>query len=256
MRLEKRAAAAIVALACGFPVAFLLVLSLAEQWVPERVWPSGLATRRWLAVLDGEGQLAASLALSLVVSLMVAAIGTAAGFLASRAIAYSRHRNALLLLAYVPYAFSPVVLGACLLFLYLKLELAGTAAGVVLAQTTFAFGFATVFFVDFWTPEKKAFEELVYTLGGSTWAAYRRALLPLSSGMLRVAFFQTFLISWFQYGLTLLVGSGKVKTLPLEVFDYVNEADIFYAAVASCLLVLPPLVLLAVNRRLMTGVLR
>ena len=58
-----------------------------------------------------------------------------------------------------------------------------------------------------------------------------------------VCFFQTFLISWFQYGLTLLVGSGKVETLPLKVYDYVSEANLGYAAVAGCLLVLPPVLL-------------
>ncbi len=67
--------------------------------------------------------------------------------------------------------------------------------------------------------------------------------------MLLICFFQTFLISWFQYGLTLLIGAGKVQTLPIKVYDYVNEANIFYAAMASCLLILPPAALLWVNKR-------
>lgn len=249
MKPSKRVLAALVALACGFPLAFLVGLSLATRWAPGEVWPAGLDASRWLEVLSGRGRLAASLGLSLAISLAVAAIGTAAGYLTSRAIAYSRHRDTLLLVAYVPYAFSPVVLGACLLFFALKLGLAGTVVGVVLAQVIFAYGFGTVFFVDFWTAEKRAYEELVYTLGGSVWAAHRHALVPLARGMARVAFFQVFLLSWFQYGLTLLVGSGRVKTLPLAVFDFVGEADLYYAAVAGCLLALPPLLLLAIDRR-------
>jgi hypothetical protein len=35
----------------------------------------------------------------------------------------------------------------------------------------------------------------------------------------------------------------------VKIYDYLGEADIGYAAVASLLLVVPPLVLLAVNRR-------
>jgi len=53
--------------------------------------------------------------------------------------------------------------------------------------------------------------------------------------MLLLCFFQTFLLSWFQYGLTMLVGGGQVKTLPLKVYDFVWEANVFYAALASCL---------------------
>jgi len=75
-------------------------------------------------------------------------------------------------------------------------------------------------------------------------------ILLLSRGPFLVCFFQTFLISWFQYGLTVLVGSGQVETLPLRVYAYVNEANLGYAAVASGLLVLPPLILLWLNRQI------
>ena len=100
---------------------------------------------------------------------------------------------------------------------------------------------------------KRAMEDLVRTLGGTTWQLYRRVLLPLSRAPMAICFFQTFLISWFQYGLTLLVGTGKIQTLPIRVYAYVNEADPGYAAVASALLMLPPVLLLWSNRRLAPG---
>jgi putative spermidine/putrescine transport system permease protein len=76
-------------------------------------------------------------------------------------------------------------------------------------------------------------------------------LLPLSREVLQLGFLQTFLLSWFQYGLTLLIGAGKVQTLTLRVYSLVGEANPAYAAVASCLLVAPPAVLLLLNRRLL-----
>jgi putative spermidine/putrescine transport system permease protein len=234
---------------CVFPVAFLLVLSLSHRWNVPVVLPRGFDASRWLELVAGRGRLAQSLALSVAVSLVVAALATAGGYLSSRAIAYSERRRAWLALAYVPFAFSPVILGTCLLFLAIRAHVAGTVVGVVLAQTLFAYGFAVVFLMSAWTPQRRACEELVYTLGGSSWDAHRRALLPLTAGLLAICFFQTFLISWFQYGVTLLVGSGKVKTLPLLVFDSLREGNVYYAALASCLLALPPLVLLVFNRR-------
>ncbi|MEO1805346.1 MAG: ABC transporter permease, partial [Bacteroidota bacterium] len=56
-------------------------------------------------------------------------------------------------------------------------------------------------------------------------------------------------ISWFEYGLTTLIGVGKIQTLTLKVYQYVNEANIYFAALASCLLFLPPLILIWVNKR-------
>ena len=46
-----------------------------------------------------------------------------------------------------------------------------------------------------------------------------------------------------------LIGGGAVKTLPLKVYDFVFEANPAYAALASCLLVVPPVVLLWINKR-------
>ena len=74
---------------------------------------------------------------------------------------------------------------------------------------------------------------------------------PAALPLLRVCFFQTFLISWAQYGLTLMIGAGKVRTLPLRVYDYLLEADPAYAALASLFLILPPCALLWLERRVL-----
>jgi putative spermidine/putrescine transport system permease protein len=121
--------------------------------------------------------------------------------------------------------------------------------GVVLAHTTFAYAFAVIFWMPFWNVEKRSYEDLVRTLGGTRLHAYRSVLVPLSKGPFLLCFLQAFLISWFQYGLTLLVGSGKVDTLPLRVYAYVSEANVGYAAVAGVLLLAPPLAISWSNRR-------
>jgi putative spermidine/putrescine transport system permease protein len=237
------------ALASIFPFAYLLFLSVAAPAVYPALFPESLRFDRWRAVL-GAGELLPSLAVSFMVSTAVALLATSAGYLSGRAVAREQHPSRLLLLAYLPYALSPVILGACLLFFFIRLGLVGTVPGVVLAHTIPAFGFSVVFWVPFWNEEKRSMEELVQTLGGTRRQALGRVLLPLSREPLVLCFFQTFLVSWFQYGLTVLVGGGKVQTLPVRIYDYLGEADMGYAAVASLLLVVPPLVLLGVNRRI------
>lgn len=241
--------AALVAALCLAPFVYLAVLSLGTEWTFPALWPEALTLDLWTTVLGGPNALAASLGLSLAISTTVALLATIAGFFTGTFIADHPQRKRLLLLAYVPFAMSPVILGACLMYLYLRADLTGSVPGVILAQSMFAYGFAIVFFSAFWNARLRAFEELVATLGGTPWDAYRRVLLPLSKEPLLICFFQTFLISWFQYGLTLLIGAGKVQTLPLKVYDYVTEANMYYAALASCLLILPPTLLLWINKR-------
>src|SRR5262249_51609930 len=153
---------------------YLALLSIAGPWPFPALWPAALRFDRWRSLASGQGELLASLALSIGVSASVAAISTLLGFVSARAVAYHPQRDRLLLLAYVPYALSPVVTGACLLFVFLKLGLAASFAGVVLAHTIFAYAFSVVFWVPFWNREMLALEQLVRTLGGRTHHVYRR----------------------------------------------------------------------------------
>jgi putative spermidine/putrescine transport system permease protein len=237
-----------VSLLCALPLLYLFVLSGAADWRFPDLIPPAWQWSRWLTILNPKDGMTHSLGLSLWLSLCVALTTTPVAFLASKAVAYGKYRDLWLFLAYLPFAASPVIVGTTLMYFYLKLQLDGTLLGVMLAQSMFALGFGMVFFLPFWTREKQAYEALVLTLGGSRWQAYRHALLPLSKGMLWICFFQTFLISWFQYGITLLIGAGRVQTLPLRVFEFVNEANPYYAAVAACLLIVPPSVMILINK--------
>jgi len=247
--LLKRSFLAVVVLFCIGPFFYLIGLSLVTSWPYPSILPESYSFDLWARMLTGSGALISSFFLSLVISLIVAATSTSAGFMTGKYIAYHKHKSLLLFLAYVPYIMSPVILGTCLMYLYIKGNLTGSTAGVILAQTMFAYGFSIVFFSAFWNHRIRALEDLVYTLGGSVAHAYKTVLLPISKNALLICFFQTFLISWFQYGLTLLIGSGKVQTLPIKVYEYVGEANIYYAALASCLLVIPPALLLWANKR-------
>ncbi len=245
----RPAAAAVLAAVCLFPFVYLIVLSFVSEWAFPRVLPEALSLDLWRRVLGGSSALGESFLLSLAISATVGVSSTIAGYVTGKYIAYHPRQQTLLFLAYVPFIMSPVILGTCLMYLYIKADLTGSVLGVMLAQTMFAYGFSIVFFSAFWNEEIRALEDLVYTLGGTASQAFGRVLLPVSMGALLICFFQTFLISWFQYGLTILIGSGKVQTLPVKVYEYIGEANVYYAALASCLLVLPPALLLWANKR-------
>lgn len=241
----------LLGIGCALPILYLLLLSVAERWVFPDLLPGGLSPDRWGDLWSGADSPGSSMATSLLVSIVVAALATLGGFLASKYLTYHRHRKGLLFLAYMPFVMSPVILGTCIHFLYIKIGLSGGVVGVILAQSIFAFGFGVIFFTSFWNEERRALEEIARLLGGSTTQIYRRVLLPVAREMLMICLLQTFLFSWFQYGLTLLIGAGKVRTLPVLVFMYIGEANIYYAAASSVLLILPPVLMLWANKRIL-----
>lgn len=247
----KRALQILFLLSVGFLLAFLLVLSVGEHWRFPDVFPEQYAPQRWLAVFAGQTDLSDTLWRSVVLSLLVAFLVTLLAFWVSKQIAYSRHKTAWLTLAYVPYLLSPVIMAVIFQYYFIWAGLTGTFGGVMLAQFFIAFPFGVIILSGFWNSHLKALEGLSHTLGCSRRQAFVKVLLPMFKKALMLCFFQIFLVSWFEYGLTNLIGVGKIRTLTVAVFAYINEANIFYAAMACCLLVLPPMLLLYLNKRIM-----
>lgn len=231
------------------PFLLLLILSVGGQWSFPDILPRQWTSAYWAAAIDPSGSLNRSLLASLALSFSIATAATGLGFATSREIAYHPKRDRWILLAYFPYAMAPVILAACMQHYFLVMGFSGKWFGVWLAQLCMAYPFAVIFFSGFWNQRMRSMEELVATLGGTPRQAFWKVFWPMSRGALLVCFFQTFLISWFEYGLTSLIGVGKVQTLTVRVFQYVQEANIFQAALAGCLLFLPPLLLWWLNKK-------
>lgn len=232
-----------------FPVAYLLGLSLAESWLFPSVFPASFTAERWNSLLAGSSGLFQSLILSLTIALSVAFISTLSGFYSSKHLAYHPKRGLWMRLSYFPFVLSPVIYAAVLYYFFIRTGLSGNFVGVILAQLLLAYPYSVILFSGFWSENTRQIEKLVQTLGGNRWQTYRRVFLPMARGLILVCFFQTFLISWFEYGMTTIIGLGKVQTLTLKVFQYINEANFYNAALSSSLLVLPPVILLYFNKK-------
>ena len=232
-----------------FPFAYMVLLSLMSGWQFPDFLPSYFGFKNWATIMTSEGGLLQSFVISVIISLSVAIVTTISGFFISRVVYYHPKSKVLNVLAYFPYILAPVVFAACLSFFFIKLGLFGNVTGVVVAQFLIAFPYALIFFSGFWNQKMKSYADLTATLGGSRLQTYTKVLLPMAKSMLLVCFFQTFLISWFEYGLTSIIGIGKVQTLTIKVFLFIKEANYYYGALSCCLLIFPPVVLLYFNKR-------
>lgn len=239
-----------IAFACIVPLVILFFLSLSRHWIFPNIIPQQFSADTWKDAFTGGNGISKSLWLTLSISLSVAVLATTAGFFSSKLIAYHKNRKTLLTLAYLPFILSPVILAVCLKYFFIKMDLAGNVAGVILANLIIAFPYSVIFFIGFWNRQLQQYDALVKTLGGSSGDAFRKVIVPIAKPMLLVCFFQSFLIAWFEYGLTSVIGYGKVQTLTIKVYGFLTEANIFYAALSCCLLVIPPVILLWINKKI------
>jgi len=230
------------------PFGYLLLLSFAGTWRYPAVLPTEWTWQHWTQ-LAGSGNWANSAFLSLLLASLVAFLSTVTGFLTAKVLSAHSKRHWWTILAYLPFAFSPVIYAHCLKFFFHYFALSGAFQGVLIAQLFLCYPFAFLFFIHHFDPAMQAMEDLTYTLGGKPKDAFWKVLIPMSKLAILICFFQTFLISWFEYGLSSVIGLGQVRTLTIAVYQYIGESNQFVAALASCLIALPPLFLLWFNQR-------
>ena len=78
-------------------------------------------------------------------------------------------------------------------------------------------------------------------------------MLPLTFPGIVVAALFSFLLSWSQYLSTLIIGGGRVTTLPILLFALMGSGDRPVAAAVSIVFVAPAFVALAFSARYLGG---
>ena len=78
-------------------------------------------------------------------------------------------------------------------------------------------------------------------------------MLPAIRPGLIVAGLFAFIISWSQYLLTLLIGGGRVITLPVLLFAFANSGDNAITAALSLVFIAPALLLFLFSARHLSG---
>ncbi|WNJ20014.1 hypothetical protein [Pontibacter sp. G13] len=232
------------------PMVVIAYLTVVQQWVFPELVHADFTMRHWRETLLGGNDLLGSLALSLGISLTVAIVATSLGFGLSEFLTRSSKTQTWISWSYFPYVMAPVVLGAMWQFYFVRWGWSGSVLGVVIAQILYATPYAVLFLAGFWNDRIRQTAFQATTLGAHGRTVFWRIWMPMAKSWLLVCLFQCFLISWFEYGITQLIGVGKVGTLTIQTMQHVREANPHLAAVSACLMIIPTLGLLIINRQI------
>jgi putative spermidine/putrescine transport system permease protein len=226
------------------PLVPLLLWAFADRWSAPALLPQvwgGRGLRE--ARAQGAG---AAFGRSTLLGLAVAVLATPLGAMAGRALT-SRGvpaPGAVLAVLLSPLVLPPfaVALGLDVLLLRLRVP---AEAGVVLLLTVAAVPYTTIVMRAAHAAHDRHYEEEARVLGATAWQTVRAVQLPMLAPALAGAAFLAFLAGWSDYVVTLLVGGGRLVTLPVLIASAAaatgNDAQVAVLALTS---VLPPVVLL------------
>lgn len=240
MQTTNRALLLALMLAVAAPVGVLVLRALSTTWFfPALAPPHGSVAT--LAVLWHDSRLWHAGAVSLMLAVATGAGGAMAGLAAARAMsrASTTVRHIAVAAAFLPIIAPPIALGVGLQVVALRTLVAGTFGGVLVAHLVPATGYLTLYFLGVLSAYDWTVEDEARTLGATPHQVLARVALPLLRPRIVEAALLGALVSWAQVALTLVVGGGAVRTLPVELLAFVRSGDDRLAAAAAIALVLP-----------------
>jgi putative spermidine/putrescine transport system permease protein len=241
-----------VIFAVGIPFVPLGLWSFAERWFFPELWPQTFGLRAWTYITSTAGvQVLAAVGHSVVVAAITAAIAVAVAVPAGRALGLYdfKGKDLVSVLLTLPVIVPPLCVAMGLHLWFIRLGLAETLGGVIGVHLTFSAPYAIFVLWGVFSNYNPDFEAQARSLGASRFRVATRVMLPMVLPGISVAALFAFLLSWSQYLSTLIIGGGRLMTLPVLLFALMGSGDRPVAAAVSLVFVAPALAALFFSAR-------
>ncbi len=239
-----------------FPFLVLVLWSFSARWFYPQLWPDQWGLRAWQYIIGVAGsQIISGLVQSILVALATAVVSIGVGVPAGRALGlYNfKGKDLISVMLMLPVIVPPLCVAMGLHLWFIKLGLAETFIGVVLVHLTFCLPYSIFVMWGVFSNYNPDYENQARSLGASSWKIVLRVMLPLTLPGIIVAGLFSFLLSWSQYLSTLIIGGGRITTLPILLFALMGSGDRPVAAAVSIVFVAPAFLALLFSARYLGG---
>jgi putative spermidine/putrescine transport system permease protein len=227
------------------PLLPLVLWSFARGWRFPGLLPGEWTLAAWQQALSPASGVPEGLGVTLLVAALATLLAVLAGVPAGRALGLYRFRGRTLveMMILAPLIVPGIAVALGLHAVFLRLGLTNSLAGVVLVHLIPTLPYMTLVMAAVFAGHDPALR----------WQAFRHVTLPaILPGLVTGALF-AFLVSCSQYVLTLMIGGGRVVTLPLILYAYAGAGRDDLAAATGLLSVLPGLLILVFTARFLSG---
>jgi putative spermidine/putrescine transport system permease protein len=232
------------------PLLLFVAYAFSTRWFFPQPFPAEWTTTTFERAIN-DSKTISSLTQGVWIAVLASLLSLILGFPAARVLGLRnfRGRQLVWLLFFVPTVIPPLAVGMGLNILYLRIGLAGTIAGVVLAHLVPTLPYTIFTLSSAFARFDENYEFQALALGASPWHIFFKVTLRMMAPSLVVAALFAFLISWSQYLLTLLIGGGQVITLPVLLFSAASGGNPSTIATLSLLFIAPPVLVIAFTAR-------
>ncbi len=223
------------------PLLLLAARSLAQSWFWPSLLPPVWSIRAWQYVFSPTAEVFPALTTSLTIALAVTLLAVTVSLPAARVLAWQefRGKRAVIFALLLPVLTPPLAATMGVHALFLRYGLTDTLIGVALSHLISTVPYATLMLTGSFSRFDPDYEAQARTLGADGFDVWRHVTFPAIAPGLAVAASFAFLISWSQYLTTLLIGGGRILTLPLTLVAFQRGGDEAIAAALSLVFLAP-----------------
>jgi putative spermidine/putrescine transport system permease protein len=243
--------ALLIAIVVLAPIIPQIIWSFAFRWFFPSLLPSHWSMDSWQYVFSTSSRVGEGLINSLIIAVIVSILSILVGLPAARALALYefRGKSAVEWLLMVPILVPGIVAVMGIHIMFIRYRLTDTFLGVALVHLIPTIPYMVLVMASVFANYGTDLEDMARTLGAGPIRVFWHVTLPGILPGLVVATMFTFLISWSQYVTTLLIGGGRIITLPLVLFPFISGSNQATAAAISLVFVAPAVIALIFTSR-------
>lgn len=237
------------------PLVPQFIWPFAKSWFYPDLLPSVWSMRAWQYIANPNNQVLEAVWNSLLIAVIVTVISVLLGVPAGKALGMYRFKGKGLVELFIlaPSIIPGLAVTMGIHVVFIRLGIADTLPGVVLVHLIPTIPYMTISMSGIFANYDPDFEEQARSLGASTFKTFFIITLPaIMPGIITGAMF-AFLISWGQYLLTVLIGGGRIITLPLLLFSFAGSRDNAFMSALSVIFLLPAILILFFTSKFLSG---
>ncbi|MDA9238227.1 ABC transporter permease [Planktomarina sp.] len=237
------------------PLIPMAIWSFAKGWFYPNLLPQNWSLRAWEYAMSDTAGVIDSLWLTIWISVVATVLSILVGVPAGRALGMYKFKGKeiieLMILAPTIVPGIAVVLGIHSVFISFGLN--NTISGVILVHLIPTLPYMVLVMSGIFANYDPAFEAQARSLGASQLKTFWYVTLPAIRPGIIVGGLFAFLVSWSQYILTLLIGGGRVETLPLLLFNFATAGRNDITGAIGIIYILPGIIILLLTAKHLSG---
>lgn len=237
------------------PLAPLAIWSFARGWYFPNLLPQRWSLQAWEYSFSQTSGVLDSLWLTIWISSVVMVLSVIIGIPAGRALGLYKFKGKglveILMLAPTIVPGIAVVLGIHSVFITLGLN--NSVTGVIIVHLIPTLPYTVLVMAGVFANYDSSYEDQARSLGASWFATLWYVTLPAVKPGIIVGALFAFLVSWSQYILTLMIGGGRVTTLPLLLFNFATSGRNDITGAIGMIYLIPGVLILIFTSRYLSG---